>query len=146
MSSSGRSFEFLLNSSTIRRRPVCHALPCNFTVTISVAIDYESVGRDLGNSYIIGSRFIRRRCLRTEIIYNRLRTAEQFTRMVRKMDGIRKGNGTLLDHCLFTLGSGLSSGKTHISTDLPSALSLRSFRTKTIWAKTLSQSTNWRPI
>lgn len=71
---------------------------------------------------MIGLRFIRRSCLRTEIIYNRLRTAEQFARLVRKIDGSRKGDGTLLDHCFFTLGSGLSSGKTHISTDLPTVI------------------------
>ena len=32
---------------------------------------------------------------------------------------IQEGDGTMLDSMLFTLGSGLSSGKTHVYSDLP---------------------------
>ncbi|MBB73827.1 MAG: hypothetical protein CMJ75_04855 [Planctomycetaceae bacterium] len=43
----------------------------------------------------------------------------QFARLVAKMDAVKEGAGTLLDSILFTFGSGLSSGKTHVYSDLP---------------------------
>ena len=46
----------------------------------------------------------------------------EFSKLVAKMDAIQEGEGTLLDHSLFTLGSGLSSGKTHIYSDLPTVI------------------------
>jgi hypothetical protein len=46
----------------------------------------------------------------------------QFARLVEKMDAIQEGEGTLLDHSMFTLGSGLSSGKTHVYSDLPTVI------------------------
>lgn len=44
---------------------------------------------------------------------------EQFTQLVQKMDAIQEGESTLLDNMLFVFGSGLSSGKTHVYSDLP---------------------------
>ena len=44
---------------------------------------------------------------------------EQFAHLVKKMDAIPEGQGTLLDSMVFTFGSGLSSGKNHVYTDLP---------------------------
>lgn len=45
---------------------------------------------------------------------------EQFAAVVAKMDGVKEIDGsTLLDNSLFTFGSGLSSGKNHVYTDLP---------------------------
>lgn len=44
---------------------------------------------------------------------------EQFASLVAKMDAVKEGTGTLLDSLLFTFGSGLSSGKTHVYSDLP---------------------------
>ena len=43
----------------------------------------------------------------------------QFARLVAKMDAVEEGAGTLLDSILFTFGSGLSSGRTHVYSDLP---------------------------
>ena len=43
----------------------------------------------------------------------------QFAALVAKMDAVEEGAGTLLDSILFTFGSGLSSGKTHVYSDLP---------------------------
>jgi hypothetical protein len=47
---------------------------------------------------------------------------EQFATLVAKMDAISEGDSTLLDSTMFTLGSGLSSGKLHIYTDLPTVI------------------------
>ncbi len=47
---------------------------------------------------------------------------EQFARLVKKMDTIQEGEGTLLDNMMFTLGSGLSSGELHICTNLPTII------------------------
>lgn len=47
---------------------------------------------------------------------------EQFARLVAKMDAIPEGDGTLLDHMMFLLGSGLSSGELHVYTDLPTVI------------------------
>ena len=47
---------------------------------------------------------------------------EQFARLVKKMDSITEGEGTLLDNMIFTLGSGLSSGELHVYTDLPTVV------------------------
>lgn len=44
---------------------------------------------------------------------------EQFATLARKMDAIQEGEGTLLDNCMFMFGSGLSSGKEHVYTNLP---------------------------
>ncbi|MCP3695154.1 MAG: DUF1552 domain-containing protein [Planctomycetaceae bacterium] len=44
---------------------------------------------------------------------------EQFATLARKMDAIQEGEGTLLDNCMFMFGSGLSSGKDHVYTNLP---------------------------
>ena len=44
---------------------------------------------------------------------------EQFAQLVDKMDAVEEASGTLLDSILFTFGSGLSSGKTHVYSDLP---------------------------
>lgn len=50
---------------------------------------------------------------------------EQFAKLVAKMDTIREGERTLLDNSLFILGSGLSSGKTHVCTNLPTVVAGR---------------------
>lgn len=47
---------------------------------------------------------------------------EQFAHLVKKMDKIKEGEGTLLDNLIFTLGSGLSSGALHVYTDLPTVI------------------------
>ena len=47
---------------------------------------------------------------------------EQFASLVAKMDAIEEGDASLLDNSLFLLGSGLSSGKTHVCTDLPTVI------------------------
>lgn len=47
---------------------------------------------------------------------------EQFSQLIAKMDAIQEGDSTLLDNSLFILGSGLSSGKTHVCTDLPTVV------------------------
>ncbi|MEC9129845.1 MAG: DUF1552 domain-containing protein, partial [Verrucomicrobiota bacterium] len=45
---------------------------------------------------------------------------EQFAYLVEKMDSIQEADGrTLLDHTLFTYGSGLGDGSTHQYNDLP---------------------------
>ncbi len=44
---------------------------------------------------------------------------DQFKVLVKKMAAIKEGNTTLLDQSLFVFGSGLSSGKTHVYSDLP---------------------------
>jgi hypothetical protein len=47
---------------------------------------------------------------------------EQFAQLVRKMDAIKEGDGTLLDNVMFTMGSGLSSGRFHKCTNLPTVV------------------------
>lgn len=47
---------------------------------------------------------------------------EQFAHLVKKMDSIPEGEGTLLDNMMFLLGSGISSGKLHIYTNLPTVI------------------------
>lgn len=44
---------------------------------------------------------------------------QQFTQLVQKMDAIQEGDATLLENMVFVFGSGLSSGKTHVYSDLP---------------------------
>lgn len=44
---------------------------------------------------------------------------EQYKQLVEKMAATPEGEGTLLDSMIFTFGSGLSSGKTHVYSDLP---------------------------
>ena len=46
----------------------------------------------------------------------------QYARLVEKMDSIREGERSLLDSSLFLLGSGLSSGRTHVCSDLPTVI------------------------
>ena len=47
---------------------------------------------------------------------------EQYAHLVAKMDKIREGESTLLDNTMFSLGSGISSGKLHVYTDLPTII------------------------
>jgi hypothetical protein len=44
---------------------------------------------------------------------------EQFAYMVKKMQSIREGDGTLLDHCIMMWGSGLEDGNKHQRENLP---------------------------
>lgn len=44
---------------------------------------------------------------------------ERFARMVIKMQGIREGDGTLLDHSIMMWGSGLEDGNKHTRANLP---------------------------
>jgi hypothetical protein len=44
---------------------------------------------------------------------------DQFRVLVEKMMKIKEGDVTLLDQSMFLFGSGLSSGKTHVYSDLP---------------------------
>ena len=43
----------------------------------------------------------------------------QFAYMVKKMHGLREGNGTLLDNCIMMWGSGLEDGNAHARESLP---------------------------
>jgi hypothetical protein len=43
----------------------------------------------------------------------------QFAYMVKKMHGLREGDGTLLDNCIMTWGSGLEDGNKHARENLP---------------------------
>ena len=43
----------------------------------------------------------------------------QFAYITRKMLSVKEGNQTLLDNTMFLFGSGLSSGKDHVYTNLP---------------------------
>jgi len=43
----------------------------------------------------------------------------QFAYMVKKMAGLREGDGTLLDNCILMWGSGLEDGNTHTRENLP---------------------------
>jgi hypothetical protein len=44
---------------------------------------------------------------------------EQFAYMIKKMQGIREGDGTLLDNCIMMWGSGLEDGNKHQRENLP---------------------------
>ncbi len=44
---------------------------------------------------------------------------ELFSRFLQRLDAIPEGDGTLLDHCLFLYGSGISDGNAHNHDDLP---------------------------
>jgi hypothetical protein len=44
---------------------------------------------------------------------------EQFAYMVKKMHGLREGDGTLLDNCILMWGSGLEDGNKHTRQNLP---------------------------
>ncbi len=46
----------------------------------------------------------------------------EYAKLVAKMDAIREGESTLLDNTMFVLGSGISSGKLHVYTDLPTII------------------------
>ena len=44
---------------------------------------------------------------------------EQFAYMIKRMHGIREGDGTLLDNCIMMWGSGLEDGNKHARENLP---------------------------
>ncbi len=44
---------------------------------------------------------------------------DQFARMVTKMNALKEGDGTLLDHCIMMWGSGLEDGDNHRRDNLP---------------------------
>lgn len=44
---------------------------------------------------------------------------EQFAYMIKRMQGIREGEGTLLDNCIMMWGSGLEDGNKHTRENLP---------------------------
>jgi hypothetical protein len=46
----------------------------------------------------------------------------QFAHLVKKLDAIREGDGTMLDHSLFMYGTGISDSNTHFYDDLPIAI------------------------
>ena len=50
---------------------------------------------------------------------------EQFAYMVKKMHGLREGDGTLLDNCILMWGSGLEDGNKHTRENLPFILAGR---------------------
>jgi hypothetical protein len=50
---------------------------------------------------------------------------EQFAYMVKKMHGLKEGNGTLLDNCIMMWGSGLEDGNKHTRENLPFILAGR---------------------
>lgn len=43
----------------------------------------------------------------------------QFAYFLEKLESVREGNGTLLDHCMAVYGSGISDGNAHSHHDLP---------------------------
>ena len=45
--------------------------------------------------------------------------------MVKKMHGLREGDGTLLDNCIMMWGSGLEDGNKHTRANLPFVLAGR---------------------
>jgi uncharacterized protein DUF1552 len=47
---------------------------------------------------------------------------EQFAYFLGKLDSMKEGDGTLLDHCMIVYGSGLSDGNRHQHNDLPCLL------------------------
>jgi hypothetical protein len=47
---------------------------------------------------------------------------QQFAYLVKKLAGMKEGDGTLLDHTLFLYGTGISDSNTHFHDDLPIAL------------------------
>lgn len=47
---------------------------------------------------------------------------QQFVTLAQKMDAIDEGDGSLLDHTVFLLGAGLSSGMLHQCTNLPTLI------------------------
>lgn len=50
---------------------------------------------------------------------------QQFAYMVKKMHGLREGDGTLLDNCIMMWGSGLEDGNKHTRENLPFILAGR---------------------
>ncbi len=50
---------------------------------------------------------------------------DQFAYMVKKMAGLREGDGTLLDNCIMMWGSGLENGDRHTRENLPFILAGR---------------------
>src|SRR4029079_10530443 len=50
---------------------------------------------------------------------------EQFAYMVKKLHGLREGDGTLLDNCIMMWGSGLEDGNKHTRENLPFILAGR---------------------
>jgi hypothetical protein len=50
---------------------------------------------------------------------------EQFAYMVKKMHGLKEGDGTLLDNCIMMWGSGLEDGNKHTRENLPFILAGR---------------------
>jgi hypothetical protein len=44
---------------------------------------------------------------------------ELFAEVLEQMDAITEGDGTLLDHSMVTLGSGLGDGRDHTMNELP---------------------------
>ena len=49
-------------------------------------------------------------------------TVAEFARFVAKLKSIPEGTGTLLDHCLITLGSGLGDGRIHDHHEIPTVV------------------------
>ena len=49
----------------------------------------------------------------------------QFAYMVKKMHGLREGDGTLLDNCIMMWGTGLEDGNKHSRANLPFVLAGR---------------------
>jgi Protein of unknown function (DUF1552) len=47
---------------------------------------------------------------------------QQFAYLVKKLDSMREGDGTMLDNTLFLYGSAISDSNTHFHDDLPIAL------------------------
>ena len=50
---------------------------------------------------------------------------EQYVDLVKKMQAVSEGDGTLLDNTAFMLGSGLSSGEHHVCNNLPTVIAGR---------------------
>jgi hypothetical protein len=50
---------------------------------------------------------------------------EQFASFLQRLEAIKEGEGTLLDHCLIAYGSGISDGDAHNHDDLPILLAGR---------------------
>lgn len=48
--------------------------------------------------------------------------ASLFSHLLKKLDGISEGEGTLLDHCMIMYGSGIADGNSHAHSQLPIVL------------------------
>ena len=77
-------------------------------------------GLKINNSRQRGPRVMDGNCADGAYAVNRLKAGpENIPEVLEQMDAIEEGEGTLLDHSMVTLGSGLGDGKDHTMDELP---------------------------